>query len=81
MGAIFAVFVTGIQSGLVGPNDPVAIPLALGFVFLLLVVIPGEVAYKVADQVDRVRESEGKMIEWLNSPDFSVEALRKRYGL
>ena len=39
MGGIFALFVTGIQSGLVGPNDPVAIPLALGFVFLLLVVL------------------------------------------
>jgi hypothetical protein len=39
MGAIFVVFVTGIQSGLVGPNDPIAIPLALGFVFLLLVVL------------------------------------------
>ena len=46
-----------------------------------LVVIPDECAEVVADQVDRVRESEGKMIEWLNSPDFSVEALRKRYGL
>jgi hypothetical protein len=39
MGAIFVVFVTGIQSGLVGPNDPVAIPLALAFIFLLLVVL------------------------------------------
>jgi hypothetical protein len=39
MGAIFVVFVTGIQSGLVGPNDPIAIPLALGFVLLLLVVL------------------------------------------
>jgi hypothetical protein len=39
LGGIFVVFVTGIQSGLVGPNDPIAIPLALGFVFLLLVVL------------------------------------------
>jgi hypothetical protein len=39
LGAIFAVFVTGIQSGLVGPNDPIAIPLALAFIFLLLVVL------------------------------------------
>jgi hypothetical protein len=39
MGAIFAVFVTGIQSGIVGPNDPVAIPLALGFIFLLGLVL------------------------------------------
>jgi 4-hydroxy-4-methyl-2-oxoglutarate aldolase len=46
-----------------------------------LVVIPAEIADQVADQVDRVRESEGKMIEWLNSPDFDVAALRKRYGL
>ena len=46
-----------------------------------LVVIPEEVADKVADQVDRVRESEGKMIDWINSPDFSAPALRKRYGL
>ena len=39
MGALFVVFVTGIQSGLVGPNDPIAIPLALGFIFLLLLVL------------------------------------------
>jgi hypothetical protein len=39
LGALFAVFVTGIQSGLVGPNDPIAIPLALGFVFVLLLVL------------------------------------------
>ena len=39
MGAIFVVFVTGIQSGIVGPNDPIAIPLALGFIFLLLLVL------------------------------------------
>jgi hypothetical protein len=39
MAAIFVVFVTGIPSGLVGPNDPIAIPLALGFILLLLVVL------------------------------------------
>jgi hypothetical protein len=39
MAAIFVVFVTGIQSGLVGPNDPIAIPLALGFILLLLAVL------------------------------------------
>ena len=39
LGALFVVFVTGIQSGLVGPNDPIAVPLALGFVFLLLLVL------------------------------------------
>jgi hypothetical protein len=39
LGAIFVVFVTGIQSGLVGPNDPAAIPLALAFIFLLGLVL------------------------------------------
>ena len=39
LGGLFVVFVTGIQSGLVGPNDPIAVPLALGFVFLLLLVL------------------------------------------
>ncbi len=46
-----------------------------------LVVIPEEIADKVYDQVLQVRASEAKMIEWLNSPDFSVEKLRQRYGL
>jgi regulator of RNase E activity RraA len=46
-----------------------------------LVVIPDEIADKVADQVDKVRETEGEMIKWINSPDFSVEKLRKRWGL
>ena len=44
-------------------------------------MIPDEIADKVYDQVMKVRESEGKMIQWLNSPDFSAQALRKRYGL
>jgi hypothetical protein len=39
MAAIFAVFVTGIQSGIVGPNDPLAVPLALAFIVLLLLVL------------------------------------------
>lgn len=46
-----------------------------------LVVIPEEIADKVYDQVMKVRESEGKMIDWINSPEFNVQALRKRYGL
>jgi len=36
---LFVVFVTGIQSGLVGPNDPIAVPMALLFVFLLLMIL------------------------------------------
>lgn len=46
-----------------------------------LVVIPAEIADKVYGQVMRVRESEGQMIAWINSSEFSVQALRKRYGL
>ena len=46
-----------------------------------LVVIPEDIADKVYDQVMKVRESEGKMIQWINSPEFNVKALRQRYGL
>lgn len=39
MAALFLIFVTGIQSGLVGPNGPVAVPLALAFIVLLMLVL------------------------------------------
>jgi hypothetical protein len=39
MGAIFAVFVGGIQAGIIGPNDPAAAPLAVAFVVLMLLVL------------------------------------------
>jgi hypothetical protein len=39
MGVIFAVFVGGIQAGIVGPNDPAAAPLAVAFVVLMLLVL------------------------------------------
>ncbi len=39
LGGFFAIFATGIQSGWIGPNDPAAVPLALAFVFLLLIVL------------------------------------------
>ena len=34
MGVIFAVFVGGIQTGIIGPNDPAAAPLAVAFIVL-----------------------------------------------
>jgi hypothetical protein len=39
MALIFAVFVGGIQSGLVRPNDPIAAPLAVAFIILMLLVL------------------------------------------
>ena len=39
MAAIFAVFVGGIEAGLVRPNDPIAAPLAIAFVVLMLLVL------------------------------------------
>ncbi len=37
--------------------------------------------FLASDEVNRVREREAEMIRWLNSPDFSVEGLKKRFGL
>ena len=45
------------------------------------VVIPREIAGQVMDEVARVRERESDLIRWVNSPEFSLEGLRKRYGL
>lgn len=45
------------------------------------VVIPREVADRVMDEVKLVRERESEMINWLSGPDFSVEGLKKRFGL
>lgn len=39
MGVLFAIFVVGIQVGLVGPNDLIAVPLALAFIVLLMCVL------------------------------------------
>ena len=39
LGAIFAVFVGGIQAGLIRPNDPAAAPLAVAFIILMLLVL------------------------------------------
>ena len=39
LAVLFAIFAVGIQAGWIGPNDPLAVPLALAFVFLLLVVL------------------------------------------
>jgi regulator of RNase E activity RraA len=45
------------------------------------VVIPDDVAGRVMDEVRKVREREGEMIHWINSPDFDLPGLRKRFGL
>ena len=39
MALLFVVFVVGITSGFVRPNDPVAAPLAIPFVVLMLLVL------------------------------------------
>ena len=39
MGILFAVFVGGIEVGLVGPNDPAAAPLAVAFIVMMLLVL------------------------------------------
>jgi len=39
MALIFAVFVGGIESGLIGPNSPTAAPLAVAFIVLMLLVL------------------------------------------
>ncbi|MBI2940299.1 MAG: RraA family protein [Chloroflexi bacterium] len=46
-----------------------------------IVVIPAEVAERVADEVEKVRSREGKIISYVNSPEFSLEGLRKLYGM
>jgi hypothetical protein len=39
MAIIFVIFVGGIQAGWVRPNDPIAAPLAVAFVVLMLLVL------------------------------------------
>ena len=39
MGVLFAIFVGGIQAGLIGPNDPAAAPLAVAFIVMMLLVL------------------------------------------
>ncbi len=45
------------------------------------VVIPRGSEERVMDEVRRVRERESDYIRWLNSPDFSLDGLKKRWGL
>ncbi len=46
-----------------------------------LVVIPDACAAQVADEVEKVRAEEQAMIAWINSPEFSLAELRRRWGL
>jgi 4-hydroxy-4-methyl-2-oxoglutarate aldolase len=43
-----------------------------------LVLIPEEIADQVADEADRVRERERAQLEFLQGPEFSIDALRAR---
>lgn len=45
------------------------------------VVIPPEVVDRLAEEVEKVRAREARQIAYVNSPEFSLEGLKKFYGL
>ena len=46
-----------------------------------VLVIPAEVTDRLIDEVERVRQREAAMIQFINGPDFSLEGLKKMLGL
>lgn len=46
-----------------------------------LVLIPEEVAAEVVAEAQRVRERESQIVQYVNGPEFSLEGLRRLYGL